>query len=31
MRFEALSGLKINLGKSAIFPMGRVENPEILA
>ena len=30
MWFEALSGLKINLGKSAIFPVGRVENLEIL-
>ena len=31
MWFEALSGLKINLEKNAIFPVGRVENPEILA
>ena len=31
MWFEVLSGLKINLGKSVIFPMGRVENSDILA
>ena len=31
MWFEAFSGLKINLGRSAIFPVGRVENPKILA
>ena len=31
MWFEVLSELKINLGKSVIFLVGRVENPEILA
>ena len=31
MWFEALSGLKINLRKSAIYPVGRVENPNCLA
>ena len=31
MWFEAFLGLKINLGRSAIFPVGRVENPKILA
>ena len=31
MLFEAFSGLKINLGKSAIFLVERVENPKILA
>ena len=29
--FEAFSGLKINLEKSSIFPVGRVENLEELA
>ena len=31
MWFEAISGLRINLDKSEILPMGRVENVEILA
>ena len=31
MLFQALSGLKINIGKSAIFLVGRVENPDFLA
>ena len=31
MWFEALSGLKINLEKSEIIPMGRVENIDFLA
>ena len=31
MWFEALSGLKINLGKSEIFPIGGRENVEVLA
>ena len=31
MWFEALSWLKINLRKSAIYPVGRVENPNSLA
>ena len=29
--FEALSGLRINLDKSSLIPVGRVENEEILA
>ena len=29
--FEALSGLRINLNKSSLLPMGRVENKENLA
>ena len=29
--FEALSGLRINLDKSSLIPMGRVENEENLA
>ena len=31
MWFEAILGLKINLDKSEILPMGRVENVEDLA
>ena len=31
MWFEAISGLCINLNKSEILPMGRVENVELLA
>ena len=31
MWFEAFSGLKINLSKSEIIPMGRVDNVELLA
>ena len=31
MWFEAYSGLKINLSKSEIIPVGRVENIEMLA
>ena len=31
MRFEAYSGLKINLSKSEIIPVGRVDNIEMLA
>ena len=31
MWLEALSGLKINLSKSALLPVGSVENPESLA
>ncbi|RVW43975.1 putative mitochondrial protein [Vitis vinifera] len=31
MWFEAISGLRINLNKSEIFPVGRVENAELLA
>ena len=31
MWFEATSGLSINLNKSEILPMGRVENVEVLA
>ncbi|RVW89870.1 putative ribonuclease H protein [Vitis vinifera] len=31
MWFEAISGLRINLDKSEIFPIGRVENLEALA
>ena len=31
MWFEAISGLRINLDKSEIFPVGRVENMEALA
>ena len=31
MWFEAISGLRINLDKSEILPVGRVENVEILA
>ena len=31
MWFEAISGLKINLSKSEIIPMGRVDNVELLA
>ncbi|RVW88355.1 hypothetical protein CK203_040950 [Vitis vinifera] len=31
MWFETISGLRINLDKSEILPMGRVENVEILA
>ena len=31
MWFEALSGLKINLRKSSIYLVGRVENPNCLA
>ena len=31
MWFEALSRLKINLSKSALLPVGSVENPESLA
>ena len=31
MWFEATSGLRINLNKSEILPMGRVENVELLA
>ena len=31
MWFEAFSGLKINLNKSEIIPMGRVDNVELLA
>ena len=31
MWFETISGLRINLDKSEILPMGRVENLEILA
>ena len=30
MWFEALSGLKINLEKSEIIPVGRVENIDFL-
>lgn len=29
--FEAVSGLKVNLGKSELIPVGRVDNLEILA
>ena len=31
MWFEAIFGLSINLNKSEILPMGRVENAEVLA
>ena len=31
MWFEATSGLRINLNKSEILPVGRVENAELLA
>ena len=31
MWFEAFSGLKINLNKSEIIPLGRVDNVEVLA
>ena len=31
MWFEAFSGLKINLNKSVIIPLGRVNNAEVLA
>ena len=31
MWFEAFSGLKINLNKSEIIPLGRVDNMEELA
>ena len=31
MCFEALSGLKINLEKSELFPIGRIDNVELLA
>ena len=31
MWFEAISGLKINLEKSELIPLGRVENVEMLA
>ena len=31
MWFEAISGLRINLDKSEILPIGRVENLEVLA
>ena len=31
MWFEAISGLSINLNKSGILPVGRVENVEVLA
>ena len=31
MWFEAISGLNINLEKSEILPVGRVENAEVLA
>ena len=31
MWFEAVSGLKINLNKSVIIPLGRVDNVELLA
>ena len=31
MWFEAISGLSINLNKSELLPMGRVENVEVLA
>ena len=31
MWFKAFSGLKINLNKSVIIPLGRVENVEVLA
>ena len=31
MWFEAIFGLRINLNKSEILPMGRVENVELLA
>ena len=31
MWFEAISGLRINLNKSEILPVGRVENLEVLA
>ena len=31
MWFEAFSGLKINLSKSEIIPVGRVGNVELLA
>lgn len=31
MWFEALSGLRIDVEKSVIFPAGRVEDAEILA
>ena len=31
MWFEAYSGLKINLSKSYIIPLGRVDNVEMLA
>ena len=31
MRFEAISGLRINLSKSEIIPVGRVDNVELLA
>ena len=31
MWFEAISGLSINLNKSEIFLVGRVENVEVLA
>ena len=31
MWFEAFSGLKINLNKSVIIPLGRVDNVEVLA
>ena len=31
MWFEAISGLRINLDKSEILPVGRVENLEALA
>ena len=31
MWFEAFSGLKINLSKSEIIPVGRVDNVEMLA
>ena len=30
MWFEAISGLRINLNKSEIIPMGRVDNVEML-
>ena len=31
MWFEAFSGLKINLNKSVIIPLGKVDNVEVLA
>ena len=31
MWYEAISGLRINLNKSEILPVGRVENVELLA
>ena len=31
MWFKAFSGLKINLNKSEIIPLGRVDNVEVLA